>query len=103
MSCTYEAEPISFQCITTIISQLRTDGPTTLTGRMLLKQIDSGLAYFGPPATDVVTTAEAPSVEEVCQKIEQQLPEGDFAVLATPLELLALLMKLWELLKPILK
>lgn len=45
----YDAEPVSFSCVLSVISDIREGNVSVDTARKVLKQIDAGLAQFGVP------------------------------------------------------
>ena len=109
MACVYQPDGIDFGCVSQIVKRVIAGEVDVLTARMLLKQIDSGLATFGAPDVVVSLNPSAHSIEtpaEVAnelQSIVSQEVDGGQVTAASMLTVVALLWQLWKLIQPLIK
>lgn len=96
MSCVYDAEPVSFTCILSVVSDIKDAKVTVETARKVIKQIDAGLAQFGAPKPVGVASL---SDDEMLSRIEELCSTSgikDVLIEKAIEELLVLLPKLLE-------
>lgn len=116
MVCTYTPEGLSFDCLREIISKVRNKELNVELVRMVLKQLDEGLALIGEFRQDdpdislevVQQGTEDNQLEVRAIQLELALEQfeshGDVSTQRLPiLEIIAILRALYELLEPILK
>lgn len=108
MSCVYQADGLDFSCVSQAVKRVIAGNIDVLTARMILKQLDSGMATFGAPDVVVSLAAsqslESPSsVAAEIQAIVDQDSDGSQASAASLITVVALLWKLWVLVQPLIK
>lgn len=91
--CVNEPQDLSFPCIMSIVSDVRSGNITTETFRKVLKQVDNGLAKFGKPDASILSIE---SEQEVCDKIEQYINSDVTA--QNPMLLISMLLTILRLL-----
>lgn len=108
MACVYQPDGIDFGCVSQVVQRVIAGKIDVTTARMLLKQIDSGLATFGAP--DVVVSLEpaTQSIETpaaVAAEIKSIVGDGDEenASAKSAVAVIVLLLKLWKLIQPLIK
>ncbi len=108
MACVYQPEGIDFGCVSQVVQRVIAGQVDVTTARMLLKQIDAGLATFGAP--DVVVSLEpaAQAIETpaaVAAEIQSIVGDGDSdgASAQSAVAVVVLLLKLWKLIQPLIK
>ena len=98
-NCLRPVTPLSFTCIMTIVNKFRAGEVDVTLGRMILQQIDSGLAQFGslPPEPEV--TIQEEQLGAVCEEAEKlcEIYQKDENVAMNVLPVIVILLKMWSL------
>ena len=97
MSCVFEESTIDFDCLRQIITRVYSGNLDVTTFRMVLKQVDAGLAVYGMP----VSTTSFSDPKNVVLELEALVPKesevvasiGYVQIVMLLLELLSLLRK----------
>lgn len=91
MSCVYEADQMSLECVLEIYTKIKTEGMSTTVFRMAIKQIDCGLAQFGKPD---ISLLQSKNQTEILDEIKATCDNPGIASLSQYKALFLLLLQL---------